>query len=414
MPTTNESICPEEHCTGCAACANACPVRCIRMEEDGYGELHPQIDVTRCIKCGLCERTCPVQHPPCFRTPLSVHAVWNTDPIGRRFCASAGIGTLLARQVVEQQGGIAWGTRYDENGDAVTAAAETVQELPAFSGSKYVQSTVTNDTFRRVKAQIETGRAVLFTGTPCQVAGLLGVLRKDYDNLLTVDVICHGTCPMRYLREEVAHQRSKHHLPRITDVRFRGNDGNDFVFTLWSGTRLLLRQPQASSYYFSGFLQGVTRRTSCLTCPFARPERISDITIGDFIGLDPEVLARHPRQGNVSSGFLNTAKGRSAYSALLRQYPVLRDEPRDYAERLAYGPSLRYPFPASPLTDEFRRHLRNHDFPYAIRTVLRPQVQKVRRKEQRHRLLAPLTLFYRLPRKMVRLLLSHFRPRPPA
>ena len=166
---------------------------------------------------------------------------------------------------------------------------------------------------------------MLFIGTPCQIAGLKSFLRKEYQNLITVDLICHGVCPTRYFTEEVDYLSNKFKLKDISDARFRGNDGNNFRLTLWNKARRklfprdnyrekLLRLSESQQFYIWGFLLGVTLRENCYACKYARPERISDITIGDFIGLGKEVPFDYPK-ANVSSVTINTEKGNAFYEA---------------------------------------------------------------------------------------------------
>ena len=183
-------LCRAEDCTGCTACASVCPVNAIAMEPDHEGFLRPVIG-ERCILCHRCEQTCPILHPPVpGPAPAAAHAVWNRDEAERTASSSGGFFSLLARHVLEQ-GGAVFGAALDEDMTARHVCARTVDELAPMRGSKYVQSDL-GGSFSQVKALLEEGTAVLFSGVPCQVDGLKRYLGKDYPNLLTCDLVCHG------------------------------------------------------------------------------------------------------------------------------------------------------------------------------------------------------------------------------
>ena len=382
-----KTICPEELCTGCTGCANVCTRKAISMEEDEYGRLRPAVDEGKCTDCGLCARVCPNNAATDFRYPLECFASWTNDRAKRRICASGGIGTVLSEHTL-RHGGVVFGSRYDEKLEPVMAYTEKAEDLEYFKGSRYVQSRIGYDTFIKVKEFLAAGRNVLFVGTPCQVAGLKAFLRKDYDRLITVDLICHGVCPSKYLREEVAYLSKKYNLKNITDIRFRGNDGKNFILSLWDKSRnelfpgnalkeRLLKTKAAQQYYLTGFLTGVTLRENCYSCRYARPERISDITIGDFIGIGKKEPFEHPKE-NVSVVTTNTQRGAEFFSAVRKDSPDLTSIKRDYGERLLYKPSLVTPFPRHRLTPEFMENYRRYGYVSAIRKTLKYEMQKRR------------------------------------
>lgn len=346
-------ICLKNKCTGCYACVNACSHHCIQMREDEDGAVRPVIDESKCVGCKLCVSSCPNNVELEFRTPIKCYASWITDTEKRRICASGGIGTIMSEYVLKQRG-VVFGSRYDNNLTPIMTYVENLEDLESFKGSRYVQSLVGNTTYKEVRTFLRTGRLVLFVGTPCQIAGLKTFLRKEYENLITVDLICHGTSPTKYLKDEVDYLSEKFHLQGVSDIRFRGNDGNNYRLTLWNKDRRklfprnnyrekLLRFDEAQQFYLQGFLLGVSLRENCYTCNYARPERISDITIGDFIGLGQEKpFLEHVY--NVSSVMINTIKGQAFYDSVCSNSNSLKNEERNYSERLLYKPSLVYPF----------------------------------------------------------------------
>ena len=185
------NIIDKVNCCGCSACASACPKRCITMKSDNEGFLYPHLDKDTCIDCGLCEKVCNELHPFPQRSPLQVWAAINKDEEIRLKSSSGGIFHILAKMTIDD-GGVVFGARFDENWQVVIDYAETMIGVEDFMGSKYVQARIEN-AYKNAKRFLIEGRKVLFSGTPCQVAGLKQFLRKEYDNLLTVDFICHGT-----------------------------------------------------------------------------------------------------------------------------------------------------------------------------------------------------------------------------
>lgn len=180
----------KKDCCGCSACVQKCPKQCISLKEDNEGFLYPEVDKSMCINCGLCEKVCPVLHQGESRKPLKVYAAKNQDEEIRRQSSSGGIFTLLAEKTI-QDGGVVFGARFDEHWEVKHDYTETIEGLAAFRGSKYVQSRM-EDNYRKAEMFLKQGRKVLFSGTPCQVAGLKRFLRKYYGNLLTIDMVCHG------------------------------------------------------------------------------------------------------------------------------------------------------------------------------------------------------------------------------
>lgn len=366
-------ICEYNKCTGCGACANACPINCITMREDAYGEIHPNIDINCCINCGRCQRSCPNNNNIIFNHPLKCYAAYVTNYEQRKICASGGLGTAIAEYVLIKQNGVLFGTRYDKNMMPIVASTEDINDLGKYKGSKYVQSIIGLNTYKSVREYLAAGRQVVFIGTPCQIAGLICFLGKYYCNLLTVDLICHGVCPTRYLAEEIEHLKNKNKISHIDNIRFRGNDGNDYKFSMWNrDTRVYVSK---FNYYLTGFLDGITLRENCYACNYARPERISDITIGDFIGLG-KTIPYNDNPKNISSVFINSEKGYEFYQSLLRTNAEIRSTERPLEERLKYGPSLRFPFPRPDLNKRFRELYPNQGFIKASHIAMGSMMRK--------------------------------------
>ena len=345
----------KDQCCGCSACLHICPKHSISFREDKEGFLYPQVDTSTCVDCGLCENVCPVLNQDEERMPLQVYAAKHIDDEIRMKSSSGGIFTLLAEQIIDK-GGVVFGARFNENWEVVHDYTETKEGLAPFRGSKYVQSNIGNS-YKQVEKFLKAGREVMFTGTPCQVAGLKKYLRKDYENLLTVDFVCHGVpSPMvwrKYLKEEIARQgdvgknsvlTSSKVSPVVTGVNFRDKS------TGWKKFSFVLNFSKASAEgeqntvlssvftdnaYMSAFLSNLSLRPSCYACPAKAGKSGSDVTIGDFWGIE-NVLVEFDDDKGVSLLFINNDK----VANMIDQVRV--KEPIEYKSTLAANSGIRY------------------------------------------------------------------------
>lgn len=296
-------------CCCCTACEQACPKHCITMTGDEEGFLYPEVDKNTCIDCGLCEKVCNELHPFEERVPLKVLAAINKNEEVRMKSSSGGIFYLLAEKTISE-GGVVFGARFDENWQVVIDYAEDLQGVKAFMGSKYVQARMEN-AYTDVMRFLREGRKVLFSGTPCQVAGLHKFLRKPYDNLLTVDFICHGTpSPMvwrKYLDEAICDCK------RISNIQFRNKskDWKNFCLHISYNRKekaVSLLSPHASNPFMRAFLHDIILRPSCYTCKARSGRSHSDITLADFWGVSTVIPEMDDNKGT-SLVFVHSEKG---------------------------------------------------------------------------------------------------------
>ena len=306
------SIQDKKNCCGCSACASVCPRHCIRMKEDEEGFLYPEVDADACTRCGLCEKVCNELHPFEKREPMQVLAAVNKDEEVRMKSSSGGIFYLLAEKTIEE-GGVVFGARFDESWQVVIDHAEDMKGVEAFMGSKYVQARIVG-AYTDVRRFLAEGRKVLFSGTPCQVAGLHKFLRKPYDNLLTVDFICHGVPSPKvwsmYLGEVMKAGQ------RISSVEFRNKEKGwkKFSFKLRyneSDKTVSLLSPFAQNHYMKAFLSDVILRPSCYACKAKGCSSRSDVTIADFWGIG-SVFPKMDDDKGTGLVFINTEKGQDS------------------------------------------------------------------------------------------------------
>ena len=284
-------------CTGCAACADKCPKQCIKMSENEEGFLYPQLDVTECIDCGLCEKVCPaLEVHNQKREPLQIYVGYNTDEAVLLNSSSGGVFTLLGQQII-QAGGVVFGARFNDQWEVVHDYTETIDGLVAFRGSKYVQCRM-DHTYRQAEFFLKKGKPVLFSGTPCQIAGLRKFLGKIYDNLILVDFICHGVPSpgiwRRYLSEVIGSHKEKYHVKNntvhIREISFRNKSTGwkRFSFSLSVVEQekvLVINEPLDKNDYLKGFLANLYLRPSCHNCNDKGWNSGSDITIADAWGI---------------------------------------------------------------------------------------------------------------------------------
>lgn len=308
-------ICNHDKCTGCAACKDVCPKQCITMQPDDLDALHPVVDESICINCGLCEKTCPNNRELSYKLPHKVLAAWSNDNEVRRTSASGGIACELYHYWIKN-GGVATGVVFDRDEGCHFILLENESDIKAVQNSKYTFSD-TAGIYKVVKQKLQAGISVLFIGVPCQVAGLYGFLKKEYDNLTTVDIICHGMPPATYLEQHIKSIDDKKkeytHQLFFRDPKYYTYT---YTFTLKNikGKEFYNKKVLTRDNYQLGYHRALIYRENCYSCNYARKERISDLTIGDFSGLGRFAPFEYDKH-NVSCILENTDKG----SALLKK-----------------------------------------------------------------------------------------------
>lgn len=314
-------------CCGCSACVSICPQQCIHIKEDNEGFFYPEVDKNQCVNCNLCQRSCPILNQSEKRLPLNVYAAKHKDEQIRLASSSGGIFTLLAERIIDEDG-VVFGARFNNNWNVIHDYAETKEGLAAFRGSKYVQSYM-GDCYLKAKSFLDQGRKVMFTGTPCQIVGLKNFLRKDYDNLLAVDVVCHGVPSPKVWRiylNEIARKGGKNSVlfqpisekQEIKSINFRSKSTGwkkySFALTLSGATAdrekntVLLSSIFTENPYMNAFLSNLNLRPSCYACPTKSGKSGSDITIADFWGIE-EVLPEFDDDKGISLILPYTEKG---------------------------------------------------------------------------------------------------------
>lgn len=304
----------KQECTGCGACKNVCPINCINMELDEEGFIVPVVDGSKCINCGKCKNVCPSNTSKKLNNSdeeIKAYSYMNNNETILKKSSSGGAFSAIAERVIAQ-GGMVFGAVYDKNYDVIHIGVENIEDLNDLRGSKYVESD-TRDTYLEVKECLESGREVLYTGTPCQIAGLYALLGNEvYSNLYTIDVLCHGVPSVSLFRSYRNDLERKY--GKIIDYTFRdktkwgwGHWGS-FIYVDSKDKKHKKYFPVANDYFYSLFFKECDFRECCYACKYARIPRIGDVTIGDCWGIeeiDPHVDVKK----GVSLILINNEKG---------------------------------------------------------------------------------------------------------
>lgn len=273
----------KNNCTGCYACENICPKNCIDMKVDKEGFRYPNVDEEVCIKCEKCLNVCPILNQKTIVNNPKAYASYNKDERIRRESSSGGIFTLLSEKVI-QNNGVVFGAKFDDNFDVVHRYTQDIKGLKSFRGSKYVQSKI-GQAYNQVKNFLKNNRLVLFSGTPCQIAGLKSFLGKDYSNLICIDIICHGVpSPLAWDKYKSEISRGKN----ITSINFRDKTygWKTYSFRIDFDDNTSFLEKGADNKYIRGFIGDIYLRPSCHNCKFKTLNRQSDITLADFWGIE--------------------------------------------------------------------------------------------------------------------------------
>ena len=274
----------DKTCNGCMACSNVCPVNCIQMETDKEGFWYPTIQIEQCIDCNRCNEVCPLGKERKADTVQVAYAAINQDEQTRLHSSSGGVFPELAKVVIEN-GGVVIGPDFDEQWDLRHVEIENQEHIKRLCGSKYVQSKI-GESYKAVKKNLADGRIVLFTGTPCQIAGLKGYLGKDYEQLICQDIACHGVASPKVLKEYLAFREKKAHA-KVRKMSFRHK-----VYG-WQAFSMLLEYDNEKKYvgcnaedlYLRMFINDFSLRPSCYACHFKGIDRLADITLADYWGV---------------------------------------------------------------------------------------------------------------------------------
>lgn len=320
-------IIDKSKCCGCNACVQRCPKQCISMHEDDEGFLYPKVDITTCINCGICEKVCPMINIGTTRLPQNVIAAKCKNEEIRLASSSGGMFFLLA-QAILQENGVVFGAIYDKQWGVKLSYTDQIHGVSPMMGSKYLQATI-GTAYQDAERFLKQGRKVLFSGTPCQIAGLHAYLRKEYDNLLSVDFLCHGVPSpgvwRRYLTETLL-KRSKN--AKISNIEFRNKKQYGWkkfclvIYTQNNSTEetsksTLLSDIHYTNPYMKGFLSNLYLRPSCYDCRCKEGVNHSDLTIADFWGIN-EVIPAFDDDKGISLVLTYTQKG----DDIIHQLPI--------------------------------------------------------------------------------------------
>ena len=307
MPTVNPYVLERNpDCSGCAACAAVCPIHCIKMKVDTEGFRYPSVDYDNCIHCDKCRNLCSKSQKGIPQGVNKAYIAWSENEKIRRRSSSGGMFSELAKRILKQ-GGYVYGVGFDDHFKVVHKSIEKIPDLKQVCGSKYVQSEV-DSCFEDIKSKLQKGKKIYFSGTPCQVDGLLSYLGKEYENLYTQDIICHGV-PSPEVWKAYLSVMSKG--KKITNVSFRDKTYGWRFFSMRIDTenkKYIKRLEE--DVYTRLFLENVILRPSCYNCHHKHLYRKADITLADCWSLNKFGADVADDDKGFSLVFANTEKGK--------------------------------------------------------------------------------------------------------
>ena len=339
------------NCTGCASCANICPQNAIIMKQDNDGFYKPHIDEERCTNCGLCTKICPELTPAQKNTNTpNCYAVMADDET-RAKSSSGGAFSVIAHEIFNR-GGVVCGAAFDENWVVKHIIIDNENDMYKLRGSKYVQSFISEEFYTKIKKYLEEGRYVLFSGTPCQVAGLKNFLKKEYEKLLLIDFICSGNPSplvfekyLRYINFDNA---------KILKINFRDKTKNGWSCT---HTTTTTTRTTTDNKFMHAFLSKSISCKSCGFCKYASVERVSDITIADFWSIERYKEHLNDKKGT-SIYLANTVKANNLLEIIKSKFALLEEVPLNYAMQ----PVMKEPYKHNPRREKFLNGIKDKPF----------------------------------------------------
>lgn len=366
-------------CSGCSACANICPKQSIHMKPDEEGFVYPVVDASKCIECGLCTKICPIQNK--FEekdgTPLS-YVVQNKDCLARSESSSGGMFSALAEYVLAKQG-VVYGAAFDENFVVRHIGIQSADELYKLRGSKYVQSEI-GETFALAKKELDDNRWVCFSGTPCQIAGLKSFLKKDYENLVLVDLVCHGTPSPMLFKKYIDYHTAKDGALKYVSFRSKefGYAGSTMALMFESGKKRF--SSQDVHFFKETFFKNLSTRPSCYQCSFKTVNRVSDFTIFDCWNVNAFNKGMDDDKGTTAV-LIHTNKGLKIFNEISEKIDKLQV---DFNALKEYnGCMIDHCIPMNPRRDDFFKDVQRFTIPEMIKkytpvTMKKRCIQKVK------------------------------------
>lgn len=368
-----KEITKQDNCTGCTACINICPQNCLTMKSDSQGFLYPMLQYPeKCIECNLCAKVCPLNKKQTHilsEELTEAYAAYSLDDGLRKGSSSGGIFSEIAQMVI-QTGGAVYGAAYGQDFRISHICVENFAELEKLRGAKYAQSDLTS-VFPEIKERLKTGQQVLFSGTPCQIEGLKSYLRKDYENLLSIDIVCHGVPSPAAWEQYVFYRASKDcngKLPERINLRSKVTGWSRYrysnVYDYPGGKRYV--QWGGEDLYMKLFVRDYINRKSCEICQFKGFQRASDITLGDFWGIWDEIPEMDDDKGT-SLVLLHSQKGKLYFQALDKKISYKKVT---LEQAVAQNPSILHSSLAKPERDAVLASILIGDFDTAVKPLL--------------------------------------------
>lgn len=302
-----KKIVDDKLCCGCSACQNICPKKAIEMRDDESGFQHPVINQEKCINCMMCKKICPIINTKKIKDNQEAYSAYNINEEERKKSSSGGIFILIAKKIIDL-GGVVFGAYFDEDMILKHGYVENKDELNKFQTSKYVQSKIGN-MYSIARNFLNNGKLVFFTGTPCQIQGLKNFLKKDYENLYTQDIICHGVPSPLAWKKYIEYRKKIDNEKIIENVNFRNKENG------WSNYNVIFKYKNKkykeiyrNDWFMKAFLNNLIIRNSCTNCKFKKEYRSSDITLGDFWGINKIKKEMYDDKGT-SLIIVNSKKG---------------------------------------------------------------------------------------------------------
>lgn len=362
-------ICAESRCTGCMACYNACVHEAIDIKEMN-GFYYPVIDIDKCKDCGKCTFVCPIHRPANKQAPLEqkAYAIFNKNKEIRDTSSSGGVFISLANNVLSKNG-VIYGAAYGEDLEVKHIRVDHASELYKLQGSKYVQSSI-GYCYRNVRDDLKNGCTVLFSGVSCQIAGLKQFLNKDYPNLYTCEILCHGGASPVAFKNHLAFI-GQINSSMVTSVNFRHKTTErcqNLVYGFQNGTTVTFRNPLEDLYY-NGFQNGTVERKGCFKCQHIGIERCGDLVLADFWGVNKEAIRKPDEISYPSLVFINTDRGREIYTECAEDWIIAE---RPLSEAIQGNLALKRHLPYSKWNARFFNEMYEYGYEKAAMHCLTP------------------------------------------